>query len=85
LESARSSENRAMSSLDRFITLTDQTEGRVPAAQRRFSDEALWVVLAFVEAVWLARSVFLNGNRNGDSHGKKRGHGGEGEVVGDSL
>lgn len=60
-----------MSSLDRFITLIDQTEERVPAAQRRFSDEVLWFVLAVVEAVRLVRSAFLNGKRNGDSHEKK--------------
>lgn len=72
LESAHSSKNRAVSSLDRFITLIDQTEERVPAAQRRFSDEVLWFVLAVVEAVRLVRSAFLNGKRNGDSHGKKR-------------
>ena len=62
-----------MSRLDRFITLTDQTEGRVPAAQRRVSDEALWVVLAVVEAVWLVRSVFLMGNVTAAAMEKREG------------
>lgn len=43
-------------------------------------------MLAVVEAVSLLRSVSLTGKRNRDGHGKRRrGHGGEGEVVGDSL
>lgn len=62
-----------MSSLDRFITLIDQTEERVPAAQRRFSDEVLWFVLAVVEAVRLVRSAFLNGNVTATAIKKREG------------